>query len=110
MGKAYIEVTEKSFEQDVLNSDVPVLVDFWAPWCGPCRQIAPHVEKLGEEYAGKVKVAKINVDHNQRIAARLGIRGIPAIKVFKGGKVVQQMTGMPANTYNRLKALVDATL
>lgn len=107
---AYIDVNEKDFQQQVLDSDIPVLVDFWAPWCGPCRAIAPHVEWLAGEYQGKVKVAKLNVDDNQRVAAQYGIRGIPALLVFKRGEVVNQLSGMPPNVRERLKKLVDAAL
>ncbi len=107
----YIEVSDSSFEADVLNSDLPVLVDFWAPWCGPCRAIGPHVEKLAEELAGQLVVAKVNVDNNPGIAGKLGIMGIPAIFVFKGGEVVNRMNGMPpGNVKGRLRQLVDPAL
>jgi thioredoxin 1 len=90
---AVLTVNEKTFEADVLQSNVPVLVDFWAPWCGPCRMIAPAVEELGAEFAGKARVAKVNVDENQELAARFNISGIPALLIFKDGKVVDQILG-----------------
>lgn len=92
MGK-YIEVTDASFENDVLQSDVPVLVDFWAVWCAPCRMIAPVVEELASEYEGKLKVAKMDVDHNPNVPTKYGIRSIPTLLVFKNGQVVDQMLG-----------------
>ncbi len=106
----YVDVTDASFENEVLKSNVPVLVDFWAPWCGPCRSIAPHVEALGEQYTGKLKVAKVNVDQNQQVAGQFGIRGIPAILVFKNGEIANQLTGMPANPKGKLKELVESVL
>ena len=84
MGK-YIEVTDASFDQEVLQSDLPVLVDFWAVWCAPCRLIAPIVEELAGEKEGKLKVAKMDVDNNPNVAAKFGIRSIPTLLVFKGG-------------------------
>ena len=87
------EVTDQSFEKDVLQSDQPVLVDFWAAWCGPCRMIAPTVEALAKEYAGKAKVAKLNVDDNQLIPSQYNIRGIPTLLLFKGGRVQEQLVG-----------------
>ncbi|MCB9538646.1 MAG: thioredoxin [Myxococcales bacterium] len=104
---AYVNVSDADFQSEVLESDLPVLVDFWAPWCGPCRAIAPHVETLATKYAGKLKVAKVNVDDNQRIAGQLGIRGIPAIMVFHKGQVANQMTGMPPNPLAKLESLVQ---
>jgi len=91
--KTYIEGTEKNFGSEVLNSDIPVLVDFWAPWCGPCRMIAPVVEEISNEYQGKLKVVKVNTDENQSIAIQYGIRSIPTIGIFKGGKVVDSVIG-----------------
>ena len=92
-GAGIIEVSDASFEQDVLQSEQPVLVDFWAAWCGPCKALAPTVEQVANEYAGKLKVAKLDVDRNTATAMRFGIRGIPALLVFKGGKVVDQIVG-----------------
>jgi thioredoxin 1 len=92
-GAGIIEVSDASFEQDVIQSELPVLVDFWAAWCGPCKALAPTVDQVASEYAGRVKVAKLDVDHNQASAMRFGIRGIPALLVFKGGKVVDQIVG-----------------
>ena len=88
-----VAVTDASFETDVVKSDLPVVVDFWAEWCGPCKQIGPALEELSDEYAGKVVIAKVNVDENPDVAARLGIRGIPALFMFKGGEVVSNKTG-----------------
>src|SRR5579875_669217 len=86
-------VTDASFEQEVLKSEQPVLIDFWAPWCAPCRAIAPIVDELANEYAGRLKVGKINVDDNQMTPARFGVRGIPNLVVVKGGEVKEQIVG-----------------
>jgi thioredoxin 1 len=88
-----IAVTTSTFDAEVLQSPIPVLVDFWAVWCGPCKAIAPHVDAIAEEYAGKLKVMKLDVDSDQDIAARYGIMGIPALLLFKGGEVVTQIVG-----------------
>ena len=88
-----LEVTDQTFDKEVLQSDQPVLVDFWAAWCGPCRMIAPTVEALAMEYAGKAKVAKMNVDDNQLTPTQYGIRGIPTLLLFKNGKVQEQIVG-----------------
>jgi thioredoxin 1 len=88
-----LEVTDQTFEKEVLQSDQPVLVDFWAAWCGPCRMIAPTVEALALEYAGKAKVAKMNVDDNQLTPTQYGIRGIPTLLLFKNGRVQEQIVG-----------------
>jgi thioredoxin 1 len=86
-------VTDDTFETEVKKSDIPVVVDFWAEWCGPCKQIGPALEELSEEFAGKVKIVKINVDENMKTAQELHIRGIPALFVFKDGQVVSNKTG-----------------
>ena len=88
-----VEVSDATFEKDVLQSEQPVLVDFWAVWCGPCRAIAPIVDDLATTYAGKLKVAKVNVDQNGATPSRYGIRGIPALLFFKDGKVADQIVG-----------------
>lgn len=88
-----VEVSDATFEKDVLQSEQPVLVDFWAVWCGPCRAIAPIVDDLATTYAGKLKVAKVNVDQNGATPSRYGIRGIPALLFFKNGKVADQIVG-----------------
>ena len=88
-----LEFTDQSFEQEVLKADQPVLVDFWAVWCGPCRMIAPTVEALANDYAGKAKIGKVNVDENQSTPQRYGIRGIPTLLLFKNGQVMEQLVG-----------------
>jgi thioredoxin 1 len=88
-----IEVTDANFDQEVLSSDKPVLVDFWAVWCGPCKMIAPLVEEIAREYNGKLKVGKLDVDSNPDVSLRFGIRSIPTLMVFKAGKVVEQIIG-----------------
>ena len=87
------QVTDASFEHEVLKADLPVLIDFWAPWCAPCKAIAPVVGELAKEYAGKLKVVKMNVDDNPQTPGRFGVRGIPNLIVFKGGKVHEQIVG-----------------
>ena len=87
------ELTDANFEDEVLKSEVPTLVDFWAVWCGPCKQIAPMVDALADDYKGRVKVAKLDVDHNQIMAQQYGVKSIPTLLIFKGGKVVGQMVG-----------------
>jgi len=90
---ATVAVTDATFEAEVVKSDIPVVVDFWAEWCGPCKQIGPALEELSDEYAGKVKVVKINVDENPNTPAQMGVRGIPALFMFKDGQVVSNKTG-----------------
>jgi thioredoxin 1 len=86
--------TDTGFDTDVLKAGTPVLVDFWAEWCGPCRMIAPTIDALATEYAGKVKVGKLNVDENQQTTINFQVRGIPAVMLFKGGRVVDQIVGV----------------
>ncbi|WP_019503139.1 thioredoxin [Pseudanabaena sp. PCC 6802] len=88
-----VAVTDSSFEQDVLGSEVPVLVDFWAPWCGPCRMVAPVVDEIAEQYDGKIKVVKLNTDENPNVASQYGIRSIPTLMIFKGGQRVDVVVG-----------------
>ena len=85
--------TDAAFDQDVLNSDLPVLVDFWAPWCGPCRAMSPTVDAVAVEYEGRIRVGKLNTDENQATAMRYQVRGIPTLLLFKGGRVVDQRVG-----------------
>ena len=89
-----VEVSDRNFQEEVLESIIPVLVDFWAPWCMPCRMLAPIIEKLAEENVGKLKVCKLNTDENQNIAAQYGIQGIPTLIVFKKGKEVGRTVGV----------------
>lgn len=100
-----MEVSDSNFEQEVLQSDLPVLVDFWAPWCGPCRAIAPLVDELSGDYAGKLKVAKCNVDENPKTPSRYGIRAIPTLIIFKDGNMSEQITGAVAKS--QISAAID---
>lgn len=95
-GTGVLEVSDATFDQEVLRSEQPVLVDFWAVWCGPCKAIAPIVDGVATAYAGKLKVAKVNVDQNGATPSRYGIRGIPTLLFFKGGKVADQVVGYVA--------------
>ena len=103
-----IEVTDASFEEIVLNSDKPVLVDFWAAWCGPCRMLAPIVEELDKDFDGKATIVKVDVDAHQEFAAKYGVRNIPTVLVFKGGEVADKQVGVaPKNVYTeKLNALL----
>jgi len=101
-------ITDEKFDEEVIRSDLPVLVDFWAPWCGPCLSIAPAVEELAREYSGRIKVGKMNVDENPQTPSSFGIRGIPTLILFKGGKAVNQVVG--AVPKNKLKALIEESL
>ncbi|MGY8606836.1 thioredoxin TrxA [Gluconobacter cerinus] len=103
-----VAVTDSSFETDVLKSDGPVLVDFWAEWCGPCKMIAPALEEIGAEYQGRLKVAKVNIDSNPEAPTQYGVRSIPTLIVFKEGKpVAQQMGAMPKS---QLKAWIEKSI
>ncbi|MBI4966133.1 MAG: thioredoxin [Desulfomonile tiedjei] len=100
-----LHVGDGDFESQILQSDVPALVDFWAAWCGPCRTVGPVVEELAAEYEGKIKVAKLNVDENKQTPAKYGVRGIPTLMLFKDGQVVDQIVG--AVPKSRIKELLD---
>jgi thioredoxin 1 len=103
MAENLIEFTDDNFDTEVLKSNLPVLVDFWAEWCGPCKMIGPIVEEIASDYAGKVKVGKVNVDFNNQVAMQYGIRGIPALLVFKGGSVAKQIVGaVPKNNITQI--------
>ena len=102
------QVTDDSFEPNVLKSEVPVLVDYWAEWCGPCKSIAPILEEVAKEYGGRLKVAKINVDDNQQVPARFGIRGIPTLMLFKNGNV--EATRVGALSKSQLTAFLDSNI
>jgi len=103
-----VAVTDATFDEEVKNSDIPVVVDFWAEWCGPCKQIGPALEELAAEYEGKIKVAKIDVDTNPNSAAAMGVRGIPALFIFKDGEVVSNKTGAAPKA--ALQSWIDASI
>ena len=103
-----VQVTDATFDSEVRESDVPVVVDFWAEWCGPCKMIGPALEELSAEYDGQVKIAKVNVDENPNSPAQLGVRGIPALFLFKDGQVVSNKTGAAPKA--ALKSWIDESI
>lgn len=105
-GANVLEITDGNFQSEVLNSDQPVLVDFWAPWCGPCRKIAPMIDELASENLGAARIGKVNIDDNQQSAFKYGIEAIPTILIFKGGQPVQRFQGIPQKS--RVQEALDA--
>lgn len=103
-----VHTSDAAFEKDVLNADIPVLLDFWAPWCGPCKMIAPILDDIAAEFEGRLKVVKINIDDNEATPSRFGVRGIPTLMVFKNGKVVATKVGALAK--GQLTAFVEASI
>ena len=105
---ATVPVTDATFDEEVKNSDIPVVVDFWAEWCGPCKQIGPALEELSKEYEGKIKIAKVDVDQNPNTAAAMGVRGIPALFIFKDGQVVSNRAGAAPKA--SLQSWIDSSI
>jgi thioredoxin 1 len=110
MSEFVAEVTDANWSTEVLGSDKPVLVDFWAAWCGPCRMIAPTVEAVAEKFAGRAKVVKLNVDENMEVPSTYGIKGIPTLMVFKGGQLVDSHVGVPGNAQAAISAMIEKQL
>jgi len=108
MSDNIINVTDSTFEQEVLSSEIPVLLDYWAEWCGPCKMIAPILNDIADEYSGKIKVAKLNIDENPGIPAKFGVRGIPTLMIFKSGSI--EATKVGAMSKSQLTAFIDSTI
>ena len=108
MSDNIINVTDSTFEQEVLSSDIPVLLDYWAEWCGPCKMIAPILSDIADEYLGKIKVAKLNIDENPGTPAKFGVRGIPTLMIFKSGSI--EATKVGAMSKSQLSAFIDSTI
>ncbi len=108
MSENIVQVTDESFEQDVLNSDMPVLVDYWAEWCGPCKMITPILDDISGDYASKIKIAKLNIDENPMTPPKYGIRGIPTLMIFKDGNVAATKVG--ALSKSQLTAFIDGNI
>jgi len=103
MSESVVTLTDSNFDPEVIKSATPVMVDFWAPWCGPCKMVAPILDELATEYNGKVKIGKVNVDDHQPLASQYGIRAIPTLLIFKGGQVVDQVIGLKSKKDYKLK-------
>ena len=108
MSNNILNVTDSTFEQEVLSSDIPVLLDYWAEWCGPCKMIAPILNDIADEYSGKIKVAEINIDENPATPAKFGVRGIPTLMIFKSGSI--EATKVGAMSKSQLSAFIDSTI
>lgn len=108
MSERMVHVTDETFETEVIGSDTPVLVDFWADWCGPCKMIAPILDEISEEYDGRIRIAKLNIDENPNTPPKYGIRGIPTLMLFKGGNV--EATKVGAVSKSQLTAFIDSNL
>ena len=108
MSENVVHTTDDSFEQDVLGSDQPVLVDFWAEWCGPCKMVAPILDEIADEYAGKLKVVKLDIDSNPGMPRRFGVRGIPTLMIYKAGEV--EATKVGAVSKSQLAAFIDSNI
>lgn len=108
MSDTIVNVTDDTFEDEVLKSDLPVIVDYWAPWCGPCKMIAPILEEIANDYEGKIKICKLNIDENEATPPKFNIRGIPTLMIFKGGNV--EATKVGALSKSQLTAFIDSTV